>query len=165
MCNFFQIPYGEGEFSSHSFNYLEFCKHYHLNTLTTYNGLTALERLGVIQLSKQFGRKSVLKFKISSEKLIKYLDQHPSIAIIGKTILRMYGGIFETPTSVRIELIASKTGQLGKHHHKSTRKDGKRRSLGVKNYFIPMRPLPLLSREKIKKINQSRFQTVARLES
>ena len=111
LCNFFQIPYGEGEFSSHSFNYLEFCKHYHLNTLNTYNGLTALERLGIIQLSKQFGRKSILKFEMSSEKLIKYLDQHPSIAIIGKTILRMYGGIFETPTSIRIESIASKTGQ------------------------------------------------------
>ena len=89
LCNFFQIPYGEGEFSSHSFNYLEFCKHYHLNTLTTYNGLTALERLGIIQLSKQFGRKSILKFEMSSEKLIKYLDQHPSIAIIGKTILKI----------------------------------------------------------------------------
>lgn len=111
LSNFFQISYGEGEFTSHSFNYIEFCKHYKLNTLLTYNGLTALERLGIIQLSKQFGRKSILKFEISSEKLIKYLDQNPTISIIGKTILRLYGGIFENPTSVKIELIAIKTGQ------------------------------------------------------
>jgi ATP-dependent DNA helicase RecQ len=111
LSNFFQISYGEGEFTSHNFNYIEFCKHYKLNTLLTYNGLTALERLGIIQLSKQFGRKSILKFEISSEKLIKYLDQNPTISIIGKTILRLYGGIFENPTSVKIELIAIKTGQ------------------------------------------------------
>ncbi|MFT5248943.1 MAG: ATP-dependent DNA helicase RecQ, partial [bacterium] len=111
LSNYFQISYGEGEFSSNSFNYIEFCKHYKLNTLLTYNGLTALERLGIIQLSKQFGRKSILKFDISSEKLIKYLEQNPTISLIGKTILRMYGGIFESPTSVKIELIASKTGQ------------------------------------------------------
>ena len=111
LSNYFQISYGEGEFTSHSFNYLEFCKHYKLNSLLTYNGLTALERLGVIQLSKQFGRKSILKFEISSEKLISYFDKNPNISLIGKTILRMYGGIFESPTSVKIELIASKTGQ------------------------------------------------------
>tara|TARA_R110000787_G_scaffold86285_12_gene184144 strand:- start:22784 stop:24682 length:1899 start_codon:yes stop_codon:yes gene_type:complete len=111
LSNYFQISYGEGEFSSNSFNYIEFCNHYKLNTLLTYNGLTALERLGIIQLSKQFGRKSILKFDISSEKLIKYLEQNPTISLIGKTILRMYGGIFESPTSVKIELIASKTGQ------------------------------------------------------
>ena len=111
LSNYFQISYGEGAFSSHGFNYITFCKHYELDSLLTYNGLTALERLGIIQLSKQFGRKSVLKFKLSSEKLINYLEQHPNIALIGKTILRMYGGIFESPTSVKIELIASKTGQ------------------------------------------------------
>tara|TARA_B100000809_G_C15131102_1_gene528449 strand:+ start:1870 stop:3768 length:1899 start_codon:yes stop_codon:yes gene_type:complete len=111
LSNYFQISYGEGEFSSNSFNYIEFCKHYKLNTLLTYNGLTALERLGIIQLSKQFGRKSILKFDVSSENLIKYLEQNPTISLIGKTILRMYGGIFESPTSVKIELIASKTGQ------------------------------------------------------
>lgn len=111
LSNYFQISYGEGEFTSHSFSYIEFCKHYNLNTLLTFNGLTALERLGIIQLSKQFGRKSILKFELSSEKLIRYFDQNPTTSIIGKTILRMYGGIFESPTAVKIELIASKTGQ------------------------------------------------------
>ncbi|MCF6308259.1 MAG: RecQ family ATP-dependent DNA helicase [Flavobacteriaceae bacterium] len=111
LNNYFQIPYGEGEFTSHSFSFAEFCKQYKLNTIVTYNGLTALDRLGIIQLSKQFGRKSILKFIIDSDKLIKYFSQSPVISIIGKTILRLYGGIFESPTSVKIDLIASKTGQ------------------------------------------------------
>ncbi len=111
LNNYFQISYGEGEFTNHSFNFIEFCKNYKLNTLITYNGLTALDRLGIIQLSKQFGRKSVLKFIISSDKLIAYFSQNPSISLIGKTILRLYGGIFESPTAVKIDLISSKTGQ------------------------------------------------------
>ncbi len=111
LNNYFQISYGEGKFTSHSFSFAEFCKQYKLNTIVTYNGLTALDRLGIIQLSKQFGRKSILKFVIDSDKLIKYFSQSPVISIIGKTILRLYGGIFESPTSVKIDLIASKTGQ------------------------------------------------------
>ncbi|MDG2053047.1 MAG: RecQ family ATP-dependent DNA helicase [Flavobacteriaceae bacterium] len=111
LSNYFKISYGEGAFSTNSFNYVAFCKHYQLNTLFTYNGLTALERLGIIKLSKQFGRRSILKFKISSDKLISYLEQNPTISLIGKTILRMCGGIFESETYVKIELIASKTRQ------------------------------------------------------
>ena len=111
LSNYFQVSYGEGEFTSHSFSFAEFCKQYHLNNMVTYNGLTALDRLGIIQLSKQFGRNSVLKFVIDSDRLIKYFNQNPTISIIGKTILRIYGGIFESPTSVKIDLISSKTGQ------------------------------------------------------
>lgn len=111
LSNYFQVSYGEGEFTSHSFSFVDFCKQYKLNNMLTYNGLTALDRLGIIQLSKQFERKSVLKFIIESDKLIRYFEQSPSISIIGKTILRLYGGIFESPTSVKIDLVSSKTGQ------------------------------------------------------
>ncbi len=111
LSNYFQISYGEGEFINHSFSFTEFCKIYDLNYLLTYNGLTALDRLGVIQLSKQFGRKTILKFLLSSDKIIQYFTQDISISIIGKTILRLYGGIFDSPTGINLELISSKTGQ------------------------------------------------------
>jgi len=111
MSNYFQISYGEGEFTNHSFSFTDFCKTYNLNNLLTYNGLTALDRLGVLQLSKQFGRKTILKFLLDSDKILKYFQTDLTIAIIGKTILRLYGGIFESPTAINLELIASKTGQ------------------------------------------------------
>ena len=111
LSNYFQISYGEGEFTNHSFSFTDFCKTYSLNSLFTYNGLNTLDRLGIIQLSKQFGRKSVLKFIISSERILDYFEKDLSISIIGKTILRLYGGIFESSTAINLELIASKTGQ------------------------------------------------------
>jgi len=111
LSNYFQISYGEGEFTNHSFNFTDFCKTYNLNSLLTYNGLTALDRLGVLQLSKQFGRKTILKFLLDSNKILKYFQTDHTLAIIGKTILRLYGGIFESPTAINLELISSKTGQ------------------------------------------------------
>ncbi|HLW30798.1 MAG TPA: ATP-dependent DNA helicase RecQ [Aequorivita sp.] len=111
LCNYFQIPYGEGEFSSHSFNFSEFCRTYGLKTTLTYNALNSLDRLGIIQLSQEFGRKSIVQFLVSSEGLLNYFDQDSASSIIGRTILRLYGGLFEMPTSLNLDLIAAKTGQ------------------------------------------------------
>lgn len=110
LTTYFQISYGEGEFTNHSFNFTEFCHRYQLNTLVTYNGLNALDRLGVIQLSKEFGRRSVLKFLASSETLLKEFEKNVKFSMVGKTILRIYGGIFETANPINIELVARKMG-------------------------------------------------------
>lgn len=110
LNTYFQISYGEGEFVNHSFNFTEFCQIYKLNTLVTYNGLIALDRLGVIQLSKEFGRKSILKFLVSSGVLLKEFEKNMSFSIVGKTILRMYGGIFDTANKIDLKLVASKLG-------------------------------------------------------
>lgn len=111
LNNYFQIPYGEGEFTKHNFTFLEFCKTYNLSTLLAYNALNSLDRLGIIQLSQEFGRKSILQFLISSEKVLVYFEKDVLASIIGKTILRIYGGIFEMPTAINLDLIATKTGQ------------------------------------------------------
>lgn len=111
LNNYFQIPYGEGEFTQHSFSFTEFCKTYSLNTLLTYNGLNSLDRLGIIQMSQEFGRKSIVQFIIPSETILRYFEKDILVSIIGKTILRLYGGIFEMPSAVNLDLVATKTGQ------------------------------------------------------
>lgn len=111
LHNYFHIPYGEGEFTEHSFSFSDFCQTYKLNTLLAYNGLNTLDRLTIIQLSKQFGRKSIVRFIVSSEMLLSYFEKDVTFSVIGKTILRLYGGIFETSTSVNLELVAKKSGQ------------------------------------------------------
>ncbi|MFC7357052.1 ATP-dependent DNA helicase RecQ [Jejudonia soesokkakensis] len=111
LNNYFQISYGEGVFTEHSFGFSEFCEQYQLNTLITFNGLTTLDRLGVLQLSKQFGRKSQVQFLIPSEKLLTYFEKDPTASVIGKSLLRIYGGIFEISTAVNLDYLAKKTGQ------------------------------------------------------
>ena len=111
LNNHFQISYGEGEFTQHSFNFTEFCKTNNFNTVLTFNGLNSLDRLGIIQLTQEFGRKSDIKFLVPSDRLIAYFKTDPAVSIIGKTILRLYGGIFEIPIAINLDLIVSKTGQ------------------------------------------------------
>jgi ATP-dependent DNA helicase RecQ len=111
LANYFQIAYGEGEFSSYSFNFTEFCKTYNLPSAITYNALSTLDRLGILQLSKQFGRRSALRFIVPSEVLLAYFEKDVRTSLVGKTILRVYGGIFETTTAINLSLIASKISQ------------------------------------------------------
>lgn len=111
LNNYFQVPYGEGEFTKFNFNFSDFCRKYFLNSMTAYNALNSLDRVGIIQLSQEFGRKSILQFLVPSNRLLEYFGNDMGASIIGKTILRMYGGIFEMPTSINLDLIKSKTGQ------------------------------------------------------
>src|SRR5690554_4343521 len=111
LNNYFQISYGEGEFTKHNFNFSQFCQTYDLNSVLTYNALNSLDRLGIIQLSQEFGRKSILQFLISSDHLLDYFSKDLSVSVIGKTILRLYGGIYEMPTSINLDIVVTKTGQ------------------------------------------------------
>jgi ATP-dependent DNA helicase RecQ len=111
LNNYFQISYGEGEFTSHPFNFSDFCKTYDLNTLLAFNSLQILDRLGVVQLSKSFGRKSIVHFTATSNVVLAYFQKDMVASVIGKTMLRLYGGIFETATNINLEYVASKSGQ------------------------------------------------------
>lgn len=111
LNNYFQVSYGEGEFTKHNFNFSQFCQTYDLNSILAYNALNSLDRLGIIQLSQEFGRKSILQFLISSDSLLDYFAKDLGVSVIGKTILRLYGGIFEMPTSINLDLVVAKTGQ------------------------------------------------------
>ena len=108
LCNYFQISYGEGEFTTHEFNLNTFCKTYNFNTTITYNALKALDRTSVITLSKQFNRNSSVQILVNNKTLFDYLERHLETNIIVKTILRTYGGIFDQDTKLNTQLIADK---------------------------------------------------------
>lgn len=110
LCTYFQIPYGEGEFTKHNFNFNDFCDTYSLNTMVTYNGLQTLDRLGIIELSREFGRKSILTFLLPSAALLKEFEKNSAFSLVGKTILRMYGGVFETPNAINLSIVSKKMG-------------------------------------------------------
>lgn len=110
LNNYFQISYGEGSFTEHNFSFAQFCQTYDLPSLITLNGLQSLDRLGIIQLSKQFGRKSKIQFLLNSKQLLDEFEKNTSFSVVGKTILRIYGGIFEVPNTIDIDLVAAKSG-------------------------------------------------------
>ncbi|MCR8668081.1 RecQ family ATP-dependent DNA helicase [Aestuariibaculum sp. M13] len=108
LCNYFQVSYGEGEYMTFDFDYNTFCKTYNFNAILAYNALLLLDRNSIIALSKQFKNKVSAQFIISSPALFKYLETRKNYDIIVKSILRMYGGIFDHDTKINLGKIAEK---------------------------------------------------------
>lgn len=108
LCSYFQVSYGEGEYETFDFDFNSFCKTYSFNAILSYNALLLLDRNSVITLSKQFKNKVSAQFIISSASLFNYLETHSNFSIIIKSILRMYGGIFDHETKIDLSKIAEK---------------------------------------------------------
>ncbi|WP_418604434.1 RecQ family ATP-dependent DNA helicase [Hwangdonia sp.] len=108
LCSYFQISYGEGEYVTNDFDFNTFCKTYNFSSILCYNALLILDRNSVITLSKQFKNKVTVQFIISSGALFNYLETHQEFNIIVKSMLRMYGGIFDHLTKVDLKRIAEK---------------------------------------------------------
>ncbi|WP_378174734.1 ATP-dependent DNA helicase RecQ [Aquimarina sp. SS2-1] len=108
LCNYFRISYGEGEQTTHGFNFNAFCKTYHLNTLLTYNALQFLDRCSVINFTQRFTKKSVVHITTTGNQILRYLEEHSHLELITKAILRTYGGVFDEEVAINLSLIASK---------------------------------------------------------
>ncbi|WP_460218524.1 RecQ family ATP-dependent DNA helicase [Psychroserpens sp. MEBiC05023] len=114
LCNFFQISYGEGELTTHRFNFSDFCKAYDFKSSKTYNILQLLDRNSIIKLSQQFNYKTKLQFVVSNPVMFSYLETHSRYNTIVKTILRTYGGIFEHQLAINLTLVADKASTTEK---------------------------------------------------
>ncbi len=108
LCNYFQISYGEGAYTTFDFDFNDFCKAYDFSGMIAYNALQVLDRNSILSLSPQFKNNSFLQFKLSGNKLFSYLDNNQNINLITKSILRTYGGVFDQEVKINIGLISSK---------------------------------------------------------
>lgn len=108
LCSYFQISYGEGVYSTYDFDFNTFCKAYNFSPVLSYNALLLLDRNSIITLSKQFKNNIKVQFIISSSALFNYLETHKEFNIIVKSILRMYGGIFDHVTKIDLNRIVDK---------------------------------------------------------
>ena len=108
LCNYFQISYGEGEYFTSDFDFNTFCKTYKLSSVLCYNALLLLDRNSIISLSKQFKNSVTIQFITSNKSLFNYLETHQDFNIIVKSILRMYGGIFDHDTKIDLSKIADR---------------------------------------------------------
>jgi len=111
LCNYFQIPYGEGDLSTHQFNFNAFCSTYQFKTNLAFNTLQILDRTSILKLSQNFSYQTQLQFIVSNEALFGYIERHPKLETVIKSVLRTYGGIFEHLLKIDIGLIAAKTSE------------------------------------------------------
>lgn len=109
LCNYFQIAYGEGENTSHQFDFRTFCTTYKLNTSITYNALLILDRNSIITLTQHFNFRTKIQFITTNTILFKYLEHNLDQNNLVKALLRTYGGIFDYETKVNLNLVVQKS--------------------------------------------------------
>lgn len=110
LLSYFRIAYGEGEGTEHHLNFYEFCQFYELNVLQAYNAVQLLDRASVLNVSEQFQKKTRIQFLVSGKQLGFYLEANPQFEAVTKSILRTYGGVFESPVEINLEIIINKAG-------------------------------------------------------
>lgn len=110
LGSYFQIPFGEGENTSHEFDFADFCKVYQFSGSQTFNALQVLDRTSVIALSTHFQKRTSIQFVVPNEQLFAYMEKHKATVTVIQSILRTYGGIFDQPLPVNTELLSKKTG-------------------------------------------------------
>lgn len=109
LCNYFQIPYGEGENSLHQFDFKSFCSTYKLSASITYNVLLLLDRNAIITLTQHFDFRTKIRFITRNAIVFQYLETHLDLNVLVKVLLRTYGGIFDYETKVNLSLVIQKT--------------------------------------------------------
>ena len=113
LNKYYQLSPGEKPDNYFDFILQDFCNHYDLKILTTYNALTILETEGIIEFLQNINQSSNAKIKVSNNDLFLYQERKPNSKIIIQTLLRTYGGIFDQFTKINEYYIAKKL-QLNK---------------------------------------------------
>lgn len=108
LCNFFQLAIGTGQDSSFEFNIQRFSEQYNLSAIVVYNAIKFLEKEGILALSDTFSEPSRLIFLAEKNELYKFQLQHSKYDGFIKTILRIYGGVFNDYVRIDESDIASK---------------------------------------------------------
>ncbi len=104
----FQLGIGEFLEKPFPFNLPDFCSKYGFPLLKTFSVLNNLENELIIEVRKNFNRKSRLKIIVNSNDLFDYEIRNPRIKGLLKVVLRNYGGTFEQFIQIDERFIAKK---------------------------------------------------------
>jgi ATP-dependent DNA helicase RecQ len=105
ICNYFEIPEGEGEDTNRIFDIFEFAKLKNIDVTTIVNAMKMLEYCNILQYNTDADARSRMRFICTRDELYNYeLFSHLDFFI--KAILRLYVGIFTDFIFISEEYIA-----------------------------------------------------------
>ena len=106
LCEYYQIPMGEGENKMMLFDANELCDKLKLKPIELMNALSFLEKTGVLMLSEDVKKQSTLHFTADEEMLKQVYAKNNDIQEFVKLLLRSYGGVFSNYVKISEEEIA-----------------------------------------------------------
>jgi ATP-dependent DNA helicase RecQ len=110
LCNFFQIPMGNGEGASYDFDVYRFIKEYKFNPLIVYNSLAFIERAGFVSMTEAVNISSKIHIPLSREDLYRFQVENEKYDNFIKLLLRTYGGLLSLFVSVEEKQLSANSG-------------------------------------------------------
>ncbi len=108
LGNYLQLAVGSGQDKSFPYDLGEFCSHYNLERITTFNALKILEKEGYIFLSEAFANPSKMLILLNKEDLYRFMVANKPFDGFLKVILRSYTGLFTEFTRIDENEIAKR---------------------------------------------------------
>lgn len=96
ICNYYQIAVGAGMGYSVDFDIEQVCKSYNLTPIIVYNSLRFLARESYLSLLEAGTEPSKVMFRFDKEQLYDFEIKQARYEPLIKTLLRSYGGMFES---------------------------------------------------------------------
>ncbi|MDP6922614.1 MAG: ATP-dependent DNA helicase RecQ [Lutibacter sp.] len=127
LNQYFNIALGTQPCDPFDFSLTAFCDIYNLNSRQTQKALSVMQREGILSVSQQSERKSILQFSMAGRQLDEYSDRNPSKSKLINLLLRTYGGIFERATTIDESFLCKKLRLSNKRlisHLEDLHKDG-----------------------------------------
>ncbi len=103
----FEIANGELSDTIHDFDFFEFCNRYNFQTEKVKNTLHILNSNGVLEISKDFYSKSLVKILVNPNQLQNQIKSQEEKSII-EFLLRSYTGLFSEYTKINEFVLVSK---------------------------------------------------------
>ncbi|MDR1180786.1 MAG: RecQ family ATP-dependent DNA helicase, partial [Bacteroidales bacterium] len=110
LCNYFQIPIGNGESASFDFDTYGFVQKYKFNSLTVFNSLAFIERAGFISMTEAVNNSSKIHIPVSREDLYRFQVENEKYDSFIKLLLRSYAGLFTVFISIEEKHLAAHSG-------------------------------------------------------
>ncbi|MCB9250900.1 MAG: RecQ family ATP-dependent DNA helicase [Flavobacteriales bacterium] len=108
FCNHHHIPYGGGFEQLYDLDANELNKKYKLKVQDLYRAFEMLSREGLVSLSESYAMSSRIKILMDQEELYWFYVKKTEYEFFLKTLLRMYGGLFDHYTPVSEYEISNK---------------------------------------------------------
>lgn len=108
LCNYLQIPIGNGEGVTYDFNLADFCSKFQLEILKTISAIKFLEHNEYFVLSENALMASRLQFIVDGDELYKFQVENVKFDLFIRSVLRSYGGAFDQFVTIKETEIAQK---------------------------------------------------------
>ncbi len=108
LCNYYQIPVGEGKSLVRAFNIRDFVKKFKLDTYTVHSSIKFLQSEGYLDFSEDDFSPSKIYFSIERNDLYKFQIANSNLDVFIKMLLRTYSGSFSGYVGINEEYLAKK---------------------------------------------------------